>query len=70
MKQVMNNPKSSVIDSVHRRGDATVVTFRDNETIYKFEGIPQNVVDEWTAAESKGRYFAKNIRGKYPFGKI
>lgn len=69
MKQVMNNPKSSVIDSVHQRGGDVIVTFRDNSSLYKFSGIPQNMVEEWEKAESKGRYFSKNIRGKYPFSK-
>lgn len=33
--------------------------------IYKYYGVPQTVVDEFLLAESKGKYFNKNIRNQY-----
>ena len=37
--------------------------------IYRFKEVPQEVVDGFQAAESKGRYFAQNIKGKFVYEK-
>ncbi len=38
--------------------------------IYRYHGVPPTVFDELKKAESKGRYFAQSIRGKYPFHRM
>ncbi len=44
----------------------TVVMVEGNET-YEFKNVPSSVYEELMAAESKGSYFVKNIKGKYEF---
>ena len=33
--------------------------------VHHYAGVPQTVYDEMAAADSKGKYFHQNIRGKY-----
>jgi hypothetical protein len=40
--------------------------FRSGE-IYRYRAVPSTIYRELMAAESKGRFFSKNIRGKFPF---
>ena len=37
---------------------------------YMYFGVPQNIIDEFHNSESKGKYFAKYIKGQYAFQKI
>lgn len=37
---------------------------------YIYAGIPQSVINSFHMAESKGQFFAKNIKGTYPYKKI
>lgn len=45
------------------------VTFVDQEGTYEYQKVPESVYKELMAAESKGSYFAKNIKGKFEFVK-
>lgn len=47
------------------------VTFRSG-SVYRYENVPDDVVDELKFAESKGRYFHQHIRGnpEYPYLKL
>ncbi len=45
------------------------VEFRSG-AIYRYLGVPPAVFEEMKKAESKGRYFAQSIRGKYEFRRI
>jgi predicted secreted protein len=45
------------------------VTFVDQEGAYEYQKIPESVYKELMAAESKGSFFAKNIKGKFDFVK-
>jgi hypothetical protein len=38
--------------------------------VYRYTAVPEKVYRELLAAESKGRYFSKNIRGQYEFVKV
>jgi hypothetical protein len=40
--------------------------FRTGE-IYRYRTVPSTIHRELMAAESKGRFFSKSIRGKFPF---
>lgn len=46
----------------------TVVMVEDNAA-YEYKNVPESVYKELMAAESKGTYFVKNIKGKYEFTK-
>lgn len=39
-------------------------------TVYEYQGVPKDVYDGLMAAESKGSYFAKHIRGAYLTAKL
>ncbi len=45
------------------------IEFRSG-AIYQYLGVPQSVFEQLKKAESKGRYFAQSIRGKYEFRRI
>ena len=45
------------------------VKFVNGDEIYAYKNVPKAVYDELMAAESKGSFFAKNIKGKYEFEK-
>lgn len=45
------------------------VTFVDQEGTYEYQKVPESVYKELMAAESKGSFFAKNIKGKFEFVK-
>ena len=41
-----------------------------NGTVYEYDNVPEDLAFEMTQASSKGRYFWRNIRGRYPYRKI
>ena len=43
-----------------------LVTFKSGST-YQYVDVPHKVFDELVSAESAGRYFAANVKGKYEF---
>lgn len=45
-----------------------IVTFASGGT-YKYEEVPKSVFNEMINAESEGKYFLANIKGKYKFEK-
>jgi hypothetical protein len=45
------------------------VTFASG-AVYEYGSVPASVYREFAASESKGRFFAKRLRGKYPFIKV
>lgn len=48
-------------------GATLYVTFRDSGT-YAYRGVPRHVFDAFLASRSKGRFFARWIRGQYVQG--
>ena len=38
--------------------------------VYQYPSVPAAVFDEFMGAESKGRYFAQNIKHTFPFNKV
>jgi len=66
-----SNANSSVIKSwfynaVEKR---LKITFQ-NDTVYEYEGVEENVYQSLCEAESHGVYFSKNIKNNYPFTKL
>ena len=49
-----------------RKAQILEIEFRSG-AIYRYLGVPPAVFEELKKAESKGRYFAQAIRGKYEF---
>ena len=49
-----------------REAHVLEIEFRSG-AIYRYLGVPQTVFEALKNAESKGRYFAQSIRGKYEF---
>ena len=41
-----------------------------NARVYQYRGVAPVVFEELKAAESKGRYFNANIKGRYPYARI
>jgi hypothetical protein len=46
-----------------------VVRFIDGDE-YAYVGVPGEVHRSFAEAESKGRFFCEEIRGKYPYNKL
>ncbi|MEF2495020.1 KTSC domain-containing protein [Vibrio mimicus] len=45
------------------------IEFSDN-TVYRYEGVPEGVWESFKAASSKGRYFNMSIKDKYSFTQL
>ena len=59
IKEVGYNPATQIL----------TVTFVNQEGVYEYQKVPEAVYKELMAAESKGSFFAKNIKGKFEFVK-
>ena len=44
------------------------LTFR-NGAVYRYDGVPSEVYERLLTASSKGAYFNKSIRARFPFRK-
>jgi hypothetical protein len=38
--------------------------------VYQYSNVPPNVLDEFMAASSKGRYFNAFVKGRYPTTRV
>ena len=67
----MKIESSSISDVTYQPKSSNLyVTFkRDNKT-YLYEGVQQEVYDEFMKADSKGIYFNNLIQPHYPFRKL
>jgi hypothetical protein len=45
------------------------ITFTSGD-VYDYDGVPLQVANDFRAAFSKGRFFASNIRDRYPFARV
>jgi hypothetical protein len=57
--------ESSSIDSVGFEKNVLEVRFR-NGGLYQYFDVPETVLASLMRAESKGRFFNQQIRGRYP----
>ena len=58
--------ESSNIDSIGRDEATGVMRIQfQNGGLYAFKGVPISTFNEFLGAESKGKYFASQIKGKY-----
>ena len=58
--------ESSNIESVGMSGDDLIVKFKTGAT-YSYKDVPIRVFIELTTAESVGRYFNREVKGKYEY---
>jgi len=58
--------KTVAYDHTHR---VLCLEFR-SRVIYSYFGVPQSVHRDLMAADSKGSYFNRNIRGRFPYRRL
>ena len=63
----MQPVKSSLLDKVGYDPEAKVLAVQMNYSsdVYLYRDVPQDIFDDLLAAESKGGFYVKNIKGKY-----
>ncbi|MFH0880626.1 MAG: KTSC domain-containing protein [Lentisphaerota bacterium] len=63
--------ESTLIKSVSYDPATQVLTlvFVKNDETYEYKNVPEDIYKGLMAAESKGSYFASDIKGKYEFVK-
>ena len=64
--------ESSIIESIGYDAETNIlaVIFLKNRSVYFYPGVPQEVYDNFLAAESKGSYFNEKIKGAYSYFKL
>lgn len=67
----MVSVESSLLDKVgyDAATQTLVVQMVNSSELYTYQNVPQSIYDGLLAADSKGSYFAKNIKGQYERGK-
>lgn len=71
MSITFSNFNSSNIKKIGYQNDAKVllVTFVSG-SVYMYKDVPAEVFEDFVRAQSKGKFFHANIRGKYTTTKI
>lgn len=64
--------KSSMISRAEYDPETQVLrlTFAKVGQVYRYEDVPEGVINALCEAESIGTFFSQNIRGKYPTAKV
>jgi hypothetical protein len=57
--------ESSMITSIGHENSILEIEFKSNGQVWQYFDVPEYVYHEMMAADSKGKYFHKNIKGKY-----
>lgn len=67
MIETMENINSSMLGNIMYNTDTSrlTVVFKNNQE-YFYDNVPVEVWIQFNEAESKGKFYAKNIKGKYP----
>jgi hypothetical protein len=62
--------ESSLLSSIEYLSDQTLkLTFRSGVT-YRYSAVPEAVVEGFIAAESKGTYFNRHVRNRFPYQRL
>lgn len=57
---------SAMIESIQYDGDLQILIVQfSNRNRYIYEGVPEDVVFEWTRAQSAGKFFNSKIKDRY-----
>ena len=60
---------SSHIQTIEHNGKELYITFL-NGTIYEYDNVPEALVRDMLKKDSKGKYFWRYIRNKYPYRQV
>ena len=61
--------QSSTISEINYDGKLLTVTF-NNGREYTYEGVSEKIYEDFSKAESKGKYFHENINHRYNYSRI
>ena len=61
--------QSSMISEINYDGKLLTVIF-NNGRKYAYEGVPAKIYEDFSKAESKGKYFHENINYRYTYSRI
>ena len=61
--------QSSTISEINYDGKLLTVTF-NNGREYAYEGVSVKIYEDFSKAESKGKYFHENINYRYNYSRI
>lgn len=64
----IETPESSNIKAFRHEGITLYVKFKGGT--YAYAGVPEAVFEKMKAAESKGKFLNKEVKGKYPYTKL
>ena len=61
--------QSSMISEINYGEKRLTVVF-NNGSEYVYEGVPMKIYEDFSKAESKGKYFHENINYRYSYSRI
>ena len=61
--------QSSMISEINYGEKRLTVVF-NNGSEYAYEGVPTKIYEDFSKAESKGKYFHENINYRYNYSRI
>ena len=61
--------QSSMISEINYGEKRLTVVF-NNDSEYVYEGVPVKIYEDFSKAESKGKYFHENINHRYNYSRI
>ena len=61
--------QSSTISEINYDGSTLTISFVNGST-YVYKGVPAKIYEDFSKAESKGKYFHENINYRYNYSRI
>jgi hypothetical protein len=58
---------SNLVSAGYHRGAKVLEIEFQSGSVYRYRDVPLNAYEALMGAESKGRYFSRQIRGRYEF---
>ena len=67
IEKLMTTDSSSVKEvGYSKETNLMAVKFHhSNDCVYLYQSVPESIAEEFAEADSSGKYFAANIKGKY-----
>jgi hypothetical protein len=65
----MKNVESTIVQSIgynQLSEELNVILKSSPETVYNFQGVKRDTANEFFESSSKGQYFNKQIKGRFP----
>lgn len=60
---------SSNVASIGWEDNTLAVGFK-NGSVYEYEGVPEDVYQQLNASDSKGKFLASQVKGKYSYKRV